>query len=87
MMPEIRTEAVRARDVEQIASTLRDMAQAGAMLMPNDPVIVQLRDLMGVERPLEEDDLDKLIDGMGDPDNDDDDPDDPNDDDPEDNDE
>ena len=51
MMPEIRTEAVRFTDVEQIGATLRDMATAGAMLDPDDPVVGEVRDLMGISRP------------------------------------
>ena len=50
-MPEIRTEAVRYTDVQQIATALRDMATAGAVLDPDDPVIGEVRDLMGVSRP------------------------------------
>lgn len=51
MKPKLSTEAVRFTDVEQVASTLRDMATAGAPLDPDDPVIGEVRDLMGVSRP------------------------------------
>ena len=51
MMPELSTEAVRFTDVEQIGATLRDMATAGAVLEPDDPIIGEVRDLMGVSRP------------------------------------
>lgn len=54
MMPEPSTEAVKQTDVEAIAATLRDMATAGATLDPADPVIGEVRDLMGVSRPPEE---------------------------------
>ena len=50
-MPELSTEAVRFTDVEQIGATLRDMATAGAVLEPDDPIIGEVRDLMGVSRP------------------------------------
>jgi hypothetical protein len=53
MKPMVSTEAVRHSDVEQIASTLRDLATAGAVLDPEDPVVSEIRDLMGVVRPLE----------------------------------
>ena len=52
-MPELGTEAVRFTEAEQVAATLRDMATAGATLDPEDPVISEVRDLMGVERPPE----------------------------------
>lgn len=53
MKPTPKPEAVRFRDVEQIAAALRDMATAGAILAPDDPVIAELRDLMGVSPPSE----------------------------------
>ena len=64
MKPEMRTEAVRARDVEQIATTLRDMATAGAPILPDDPVVNQVRDWMGTERVPEDSDFAALLDGM-----------------------
>ena len=66
MKPVVNTEAVRLRDVEQIATTLRDLAQAGAMLAPNDPIVSQVRDLMGVERPPDEMtmDMNSMMDAM-----------------------
>ena len=79
MKPEIDTEAVRSRDVMEIAAALRDMATAGAMLLPDDPVIGEVRDLMGMSRPPERDDMDRMIDrmmGLNEPDDDDDVPDD-----------
>ena len=51
MMPKVSTEAVQYRDIQQIGATLRDMATAGAVLAPDDPVIGEVRDLMGVSRP------------------------------------
>ncbi len=53
MKPTARTDAVRPSDVERVAVTLRDMAAAGAVLAPDDPVVSEMRDLMGVSRPLE----------------------------------
>jgi hypothetical protein len=50
MMPSLKTEAVRFTDVEQVAATLRDMATAGAVLDERDPVIDEVRDLMGMSR-------------------------------------
>ena len=50
MMPGMSTEAVQYRDVQQIGATLRDMATAGAVIDPDDPVIDEVRDLMGISR-------------------------------------
>ncbi len=52
--PEVGTEAVRHTDVEQVAATLRDLATAGAPLAPDDPVIGEVRDLLGLSRPDED---------------------------------
>lgn len=53
-MPELSTEAVRFTDVEQVTASLRDMANAGAILDPRDPVVDEVRELMGVQaRPQE----------------------------------
>lgn len=53
MKPEATTEATRQTDVEEIAVALRDMATAGAVLAPDDPVITDVRDLLGVSPPPE----------------------------------
>ena len=78
MKPTMRTEAIRARDVEEIARVLRDIASAGAPIYPDDPVINQVRDLMGVEHQPEESDYRDIIEGMAGNPNDD--PDEPEDD-------
>lgn len=51
MMPKPSHEAVRFRDVEEIAGALRDMATAGAVLDPRDPAVGEVRDLLGLSRP------------------------------------
>lgn len=51
MRPEVGVEAIRFTEVEQIAKTLVDMSKAGAMLAPDDPVISEVRTLMGVSQP------------------------------------
>ena len=50
MMPDLSTEAVRHTDAEQIAAVLRDVSTAGATLDPADPVVDEIRDLMGVSK-------------------------------------
>lgn len=52
--PKLKPEDVSFRSVESVTAALRDMATAGAVLMPDDPVINDVRDLMGVSRQPEE---------------------------------
>ena len=47
--PYLEHEDVSFKDAAGIARTLADMAQAGAVLAPDDPAINDLRDLMGIE--------------------------------------
>ena len=51
MLPEVSIESVRTQDVEQIAAAFRDMAMAGAPLLPNDPAIPEIRALLGLSAP------------------------------------
>ena len=51
MMPELTVEAVEYRSAQEVAATLRDMATAGAILEPDDPVIAEVRELIGVSAP------------------------------------
>lgn len=50
LWPHFEVEDVSPKDVEQIAAVLRDMATAGAVLRPDDPVIDDVRGLMGVSK-------------------------------------
>ena len=50
LKPTLKTEPVAYRDIEQVTGALRDMAQAGAILAPDDPAINQVRDLLGLSR-------------------------------------
>ncbi len=50
-MPHLSTSAVRYRDVTQIATTLRDLSMAGAVLAPDDPAVAAVRDLMDLPKP------------------------------------
>lgn len=50
LKPSLKTEDVAFRSVEQITAALRDMATAGGMLTPEDPVINDVRDLLGVSQ-------------------------------------
>lgn len=50
--PKPKTEPLRWQDVEQVTGALETMARAGAMLSPDDPAIGEVRDLLGVSRPI-----------------------------------
>lgn len=50
LKPQMKTEPVQYRDIEQITGALKDLAQAGAVMMPDDPAINQVRDLLGLSR-------------------------------------
>ena len=49
--PTLSTEDVAFKDVMEISTVLKDMATAGAVLPQNDPVITDVRELMGVSPP------------------------------------
>lgn len=51
MKPAMKHESVQFKDVEQITASLRNMAQAGAMLSPDDPAIAEVRSLLGLSPP------------------------------------
>lgn len=48
MMPKFNVEEISSRDAESVAKVLRDMAGAGALLDPSDPVINEVRQAMGL---------------------------------------
>lgn len=50
--PKLLTDKLKFRNVDEITSALRDMAQAGAMLHEDDPAIVEVRDLLGLSAPV-----------------------------------
>jgi len=51
-IPKPKTEPLRWQDVEQVTGALETMARAGATLSPDDPAINEVRDLLGVSRPI-----------------------------------
>lgn len=59
--PKLKTEDAAYKDVEQVTAALRDMATAGAVLAPDDPVIDDVRDLLGVSRQPEYAALDTVL--------------------------
>lgn len=48
LLPTLKTEPIRYRDIEQITGALGEMARAGAILSPDDPAIDEVRDLLGL---------------------------------------
>ncbi len=54
LKPSLKPEDVSFRNVAEVTAALRDMATAGAVLAPNDPVVDDVRDLLGVARQPEE---------------------------------
>jgi len=47
-MPMVTTDAIQHRDITTITQSLAQMAQAGAPIMPDDPVVDEVRDLLGL---------------------------------------
>ncbi len=50
LKPKFKTDSIQLRDVETITNAMKDMAQAGAILAPDDPAINEVRDLLGLSR-------------------------------------
>lgn len=48
LKPKCKTEEVAFKDIEQIVATLTGMAQAGAVLAPDDPAINEVRHIVGL---------------------------------------
>lgn len=51
LRPQLKTNKIQYRDIQSITGALKDMAAAGAMLMPEDPAVAELRDMLGLPRP------------------------------------
>lgn len=51
LKPDLAPGITRRSDVEEIATVLKDMAAAGAMLDPDDPAINEVRELLGLSTP------------------------------------
>lgn len=50
LKPKLTAEDISPRDVVEVGTTLARMAQSGAVLAPDDPVINDVRDMLGVSR-------------------------------------
>lgn len=69
LRPEMGVNEISDRDIEQVLTSLKDLATAGAPLMPDDPAVGEIYDLLGLTRPPERvDDMDlSLNPGRNDP--------------------
>ncbi len=50
LKPTLTPEPIKFSDIEQVTGALRDLAQAGAPLAPDDPVVDEVRELVGLSR-------------------------------------
>lgn len=48
LKPRLTSEEIQQRDAEAVSKALNDMAKAGATLQPDDPVVNDVRDMLGV---------------------------------------
>lgn len=64
LMPAFKPEAIQHRDIQQITGALRDLAQAGSAVGPQDEAFMEVFDLLGLTRPnLSDIDLDAALGG------------------------
>jgi len=56
-MPTLKVEQIQYRDIEQVTAALESMSKAGATLMPDDPAINEVRDLLGLSHAPEMEEL------------------------------
>lgn len=52
-MPRFNTEAIQHRDITQITQALKDMASAGALIVSDDPAVVEVYEMLGLTAPPE----------------------------------
>ena len=53
LMPTFNTEAIQHRDITQITQALKDMASAGALIVSDDPAVVEVYEMLGLTAPPE----------------------------------
>ncbi len=53
LCPQMGVNEISDRDIEQVLTALRDLATAGAPVMPDDPAVGEIYDLLGLTRPPE----------------------------------
>jgi len=55
LMPKPKTDPAQYQDMDEVTGALENMSRAGAILAPNDPVINEVRDLLGLSKAPEVD--------------------------------
>lgn len=59
LRPQMGVNEISDRDIDQVLQSLKDLATAGAPVMPDDPAVGEIYDLLGLTRPPERmDDMD-----------------------------
>lgn len=53
LRPQMGVNEISDRDIEQVLTALKDLATAGAPVMPDDPAVGEIYDLLGLTRPPE----------------------------------
>lgn len=53
LRPQMGVNEISDRDIEQVLQSLKDLATAGAPVMPDDPAVGEIYDLLGLTRPPE----------------------------------
>jgi hypothetical protein len=53
LRPQMAVNEISDRDLEQVMAALKDLATAGAPLMPDDPAVGEVYDMLGFSRPPE----------------------------------
>lgn len=48
LLPKFKTEAIRHRDIKQLTQALKDLADSGVMISPEDPLVNEILELMGL---------------------------------------
>lgn len=56
LRPQMGVNEISDRDIEQVLDALAKLAQAGAPMMPDDPAVGEIYDLLGLTRPPERED-------------------------------
>lgn len=69
LRPQMGVNEISDRDLEQVLAALKDLATAGAPMLPDDPAVGEVYDLLGLTRPPERtDEMDvSLVPGRRDP--------------------
>lgn len=65
MRPTFNTEAIQHRDITQITAAIKDLADAGAMVLGNDPAVLEIYEMLGLSAPPERTEADFIDNTLG----------------------